>query len=242
MKKLKLALFFLFLLFISCAKDNVDNSDDKYKYPDVAVKVKGVYTIDKVFDFINSFDIEVASINSPVYTSDLPSDSLQYVLDYLNAKAYTHNGNGMLVSGYLDYKTKVITIFPTLFNMKNTTYQADWLESMKILKLKEDTVSTTAGYMIDFHVGLFLYAGMEYRIKRLCADCNVSESRAQKMIEESDKKRSDYFHQFTGKMWTDATQYDLTLRTDILGPERTLERLIMLAQEVLTHKEAKIIV
>jgi|GEM_PF-841452 len=152
MKKLKLALFFLFLLFISCAKDNVDNSDDKYKYPDVAVKVKGVYTIDKVFDFINSFDIEVASINSPVYTSDLPSDSLQYVLDYLNAKAYTHNGNGMLVSGYLDYKTKVITIFPTLFNMKNTTYQADWLESMKILKLKEDTVSTTAGYMIDFHV------------------------------------------------------------------------------------------
>jgi hypothetical protein len=152
MKKLKLALFFLFLLFISCAKDNVDNSDDKYKYPDVAVKVKGDYTIDKVFDFINSFDIEVASINSPVYTSDLPSDSLQYVLDYLDAKAYTHNGNGMLVSGYLDYKTKVITIFPTLFNMKNTTYQADWLESMKILKLKEDTVSADAGYMIDFHV------------------------------------------------------------------------------------------
>ncbi len=92
------------------------------------------------------------------------------------------------------------------------------------------------------HVGLFLYAGTEYRIKRLCADCSVSESRAQKMIEESDKKRSDYFHQFTGKMWTDATQYDLTLRTDILGPERTVERLIMLAQEVLAHKEAKIVV
>ncbi len=92
------------------------------------------------------------------------------------------------------------------------------------------------------HVGLFLYAGMEYRIKRLCVDCNVPESRAQKMIEESDKKRSDYFHQFTGKMWTDATQYDLTLRTDILGPEKTVERLIMLAQEVLTQKEAKIIV
>ncbi len=152
MKKIKLALFFLFLLFISCAKDNVDNSDDKYKYPDVAVKVKGDYTIDKVFDFINSFDIEVASINSPVYTSDLPSDSLQYVLDYLNTKANTHNGNAWFVSGYLDYKTKVITIFPRLFNMKNTTYQADWLESMKILKLKEDTVSTTAGCIIYFHV------------------------------------------------------------------------------------------
>jgi len=92
------------------------------------------------------------------------------------------------------------------------------------------------------HVSLFLHAGMEFRIKRVCADCGVSETRAQKMIEESDKKRSGYIHQFTGKLWTDATQYDLCIRTDILGPGRTVERLITLAEEVLAQKEAKIIV
>jgi CMP/dCMP kinase len=92
------------------------------------------------------------------------------------------------------------------------------------------------------HVSLFLHAGLEFRVKRLCENCNVSEARAQKMIAESDKKRSEYFHLFTGKIWTDATQYDLALRTDILGPEKTLERLIMLAEEVLARKEAKIIV
>jgi len=155
MKILRLTLIIFSLSFISCEKEKVDdlaNSDEKYVPTDVLVKIKGYYTINKVFDFINSFDHEVENIHSQTYTSDLPSDSLQYVLDYLNAKTYTNDGNAWFVNGYLHYQTKVITIFPRLFNMKNTTYQADWLESMEILKLKEDTVSETAGCIIFFHV------------------------------------------------------------------------------------------
>lgn len=91
------------------------------------------------------------------------------------------------------------------------------------------------------HASLFLHAGMEFRIQHLCKTCNVTEVKALKMIAESDKKRSEYYHQFTGKLWTDATQYDLALRTDILGPERTVGRLIDLIEEVLTQKEANIV-
>ena len=155
MKILRLALIIFSLTLFSCEKENVDdieNSDEQYVPTDVLVKIKGHYTIDKVFDFINSFDHDVENIQSQTYTSDLPSDSLQYVLDYLNAKTYTNDGNAWFVSGYLHYQTKVITIFPRLFDMKNIAYQDDWLESMGILKLKEDTSSETAGCIIYFHV------------------------------------------------------------------------------------------
>ena len=155
MKTLRFILIILSISLIGCEKDEVtdlDNSDEKYVPTDVLVKVKGYYTIDKVFEFINDFDHEVENIHSQVYTSNLPSDSLQYVLDYLNAKSYTNDGNTWFVNGYLHYQTKVITIFPRLFNMKDTTYQTDWLKSMEILKLQEDTEGETAGCIIYFHV------------------------------------------------------------------------------------------
>lgn len=140
MKAFRLTLIILTLSLFSCEKEkieDIDNSDEKYVPTDVLVKIKGYHTIDKVFDFINSFDHEVENIHSQTYLSDLPSDSLQYVLDYLNAKTYTNDGNAWFVNGYLHYQTKVITIFPRLFDMNNTTYQSDWLESMEILKLKK---------------------------------------------------------------------------------------------------------
>ncbi|HET6559873.1 MAG TPA: hypothetical protein VFG54_21280 [Prolixibacteraceae bacterium] len=147
-------LILLALLFalVGCEKNNNDTSVEKFVPTDVLVKIKGYYTIDKVFDFINSFEHEVENIHSQVYTSDLPSDSLRYVLDYLNAKPYTHDGNAWLVVGYQHYQTKVITIFPKFFNIKNADFQKDWLESMEILKLNEQTEGETNGCIIYFHV------------------------------------------------------------------------------------------
>lgn len=133
---------------MGCEKTDIDYSDEKFVPTDVLVKIKGYYTIDKVFDFINSFKHDVENINSQVYISNLPSDSLQYVLDYLNAKPYTNNGSAWRVNGYLHYQTKAITIFPRFFNIRNVDYQKDWLESMEILKLKEQT----KGCIIFFHV------------------------------------------------------------------------------------------
>jgi cytidylate kinase len=89
------------------------------------------------------------------------------------------------------------------------------------------------------HVSLFLYASMDFRIKRLCADCSVSETRAQKMIEESDKKRSSYVHQFTGEMWMDATKYDLSVRTDILGVEESAVGIIKFVERLIAEKESR---
>jgi len=145
-----LIFFFSALLLFGCGKETLDNTPRIIK-TDVLVKVKGDITIDKVFEFINAYPHEVENIQSRVYTSNLPQDSLQYVLDYLNKKPYT-NSKGWAVTGYLHYQSKEITIFPRLFEMKNVDFQNDWIKTMKILGLKEQNNSEKSGSIIYFHV------------------------------------------------------------------------------------------
>lgn len=157
MKKLFWILNISLFALISCEKDD-DIGDNEVKFDlrfvptDVIVKTKGYYTIDKVFEFINLFNHEVESIRCSAYTSTLPSDSLNYVLNYLNTKTYTHDGERWYVTGYLHYATQVITIFPKLFDIKNLDNQADWLQSMDFLNLREQTDKEVSGNTIYFHV------------------------------------------------------------------------------------------
>lgn len=90
------------------------------------------------------------------------------------------------------------------------------------------------------HISLFLHACTPFRIQRLCEDCGVSETRAQKMIVESDKKRSEYVHQFTGQIWMDATKYDLAVRTDILGVEECTEGIIRVVEKIIAKKTCEV--
>ena len=121
---------------------------DQYTPMDVSVGTKNYFTIDKVFDFINSLDLDVKEIIYGHFRSTMSSDSLQYILDCLNAKPYTNDGNSWWTTGYLHYLTNQICISTTWFNMKNKAYQADWLNSMKEYKLIEDL----SGYVIHFRV------------------------------------------------------------------------------------------
>ena len=123
-----------------------------YNPMDVIVKTKNYFTIDKVFDFINSFDHDVKEIQYGHFMSTMPSDNLQYILDCLNTKPYTNDGNGWWTTGYLHYLTNQIHVFPKLFNMKNKDYQSDWLNSMKDFKLIENLSYEHSGYVIYFQV------------------------------------------------------------------------------------------
>jgi hypothetical protein len=62
-------------------------------------------------------------------------------------ETYTHDGNWWGVTGYLHYLTNQITIFPQLFNMKNSEYQLDWLKSMNDYELVEH-----GGHIIRFQI------------------------------------------------------------------------------------------
>ena len=120
-------------------------------YHGIFVKTNKDFTINKVFDLINSLDLDAEFINYGVYVSTMLPDKLQYVLDNLNAKPYTGDSNTWRqVTGYLHFSTNQITIFPPLFNMNNKDYQADWLQTMKDYELVEHFIHDHSGYVIEF--------------------------------------------------------------------------------------------
>lgn len=72
------------------------------------------------------------------------------------------------------------------------------------------------------HVSIFLHGNIVFRKARLQKLYNVSEEVAEKMIVQSDEERSYYNNRFTGKKWTDATQYDISIDTSKTGVDKSV--------------------
>ncbi len=136
MKKIILGILTIGIL-LSCNSDDSETDKREFVPREVSVGIKSGTNINAIFEFINQFDHIVDRIISLTFTSDLPTDNLQYVIDFLNEKNYTNDGKTWFVTGYLHYQTNQVTIFPKLFDMNNKEYQNDWLNSMQTLKLKE---------------------------------------------------------------------------------------------------------
>ena len=116
-----------------------------------AVVVSTSYDInvstEQIFKFINLFDHKVTLIEmyTGAYTSNMPSGSLQDILDNLNVKSYVR------VHGSLDMGR--IIIIPWLHNMENKDYQADWLKTMSDYNLCEwNRYAIWHGFTIYFDV------------------------------------------------------------------------------------------
>lgn len=136
----------------SCSNDDSETNTEEFVPGEVSVGIKSGTNINEIFNFINQFDHKVEKINGLTFTSNLPSDSLQYILDFLNKKSYTNDKTNRFTTGYLHYQTNVITIFPKLFHMNNGDYQNDWLKSMETLRLKEKHTTDLNSSILLFHV------------------------------------------------------------------------------------------
>lgn len=66
-------------------------------------------------------------------------------------------------------------------------------------------------------LNVFIYADIEYRIKRISRIYNCNEGKAKDMISKTDKKRKNYYNYFTNKTWSDVNSYDLCLNSATLG-------------------------
>jgi cytidylate kinase len=73
------------------------------------------------------------------------------------------------------------------------------------------------------HVSIYLHGDVTFRKGRIQKLYNVSEEVAGGMIAQSDKERSHYNHTFTGKEWTDARQYDISIDTSKIGADKSIE-------------------
>ena len=142
------------LLVINCQNDDIkgDIETREFTPTDVFVGIRDGAGINQIFNFINEFEHDVENLNSITFTSELPATNLQYVLDYLNDKPYTNDGEDWFVTGSLHYQTNQITVFPRLFEINNTEYQEDWLSAMILLKLKKKNDAGLGGGIIHFNV------------------------------------------------------------------------------------------
>ncbi len=76
------------------------------------------------------------------------------------------------------------------------------------------------------HLSIFLHSDITFRIKRVQELYNVTEKIAEKMVIKSDKERAQYYHIYTGKEWTDARQYDISINTSKIELDKCV-KLIM---------------
>jgi cytidylate kinase len=76
------------------------------------------------------------------------------------------------------------------------------------------------------HVSIFLHSDITFRKSRIQSLYNVSEEVAGKMIAQSDKERALYHHTFTGKEWTDARRYDISINTSKIGLDKSVELIL----------------
>lgn len=73
------------------------------------------------------------------------------------------------------------------------------------------------------HISIFLHGDITFRKGRIQNLYNVSEAVAGKMIVQNDKERTLYHHTFTGKEWTDARRYDISIDTSKMGVDKSIE-------------------
>lgn len=74
-------------------------------------------------------------------------------------------------------------------------------------------------------VNLFITAPLEFRISQVIDRQGVLRAEAQKIIEQGEAHRAEYYNYFTGKKWGHATSYDLCIDSSVLGLMET-ERFI----------------
>ena len=72
-------------------------------------------------------------------------------------------------------------------------------------------------------VRTFIYASPEYNLKHVIERGAHPGSDVEKFIQQTDKKRSEYYRYYTGHEWSDARNYDLCLNSEKLGDEGCVE-------------------
>lgn len=72
-------------------------------------------------------------------------------------------------------------------------------------------------------INIFVTADMDDRVKRISSLLNISQKEAEKMCNDGDKNRANYYNFYTAKSWGKATSYDLCINSSVLGIDATIE-------------------
>ena len=97
-------------------------------------------------------------------------------------------------------------------------------------------VGRNADYILrefDHCLRVFVHADFEWRYDRMLGMMeDVDPEKLRANIKAVDKTRSTYCTHYTGRHYADATNYDLTLNTSLLGIDFALEEILRAAERI----------
>ena len=70
---------------------------------------------------------------------------------------------------------------------------------------------------------LFIYADMDYRIKRVIESKDIKDSKAEHIIDKTDKSRANYYNFYSGKKWGLTENYDLCINRTRLTTQQVVD-------------------
>ena len=80
-------------------------------------------------------------------------------------------------------------------------------------------------------IKVFVYSGMEDKIKRATQIYGYEEDKAKKEIERIDKLRANHYKHYTDKDWKDFSNYDICINSDLLGVEKSADVICYMVKE-----------
>ena len=80
-------------------------------------------------------------------------------------------------------------------------------------------------------IHIFVTSELEKRVSFLRSlHPDISQTQAEKLINKTDKRRSDYCYFFSGERWDDPDNYDLVFKTELLGIDASAQMLKTLVE------------
>lgn len=100
------------------------------------------------------------------------------------------------------------------------------LQSTVILEVAAEADGVFVGRCADYilaeryePVKIFIHAPFDDRVVVTEKEYTLSKSHAETLVKKSDKKRASYYSFYTGKVWGEASNYDLTINSSALNAE-----------------------
>ncbi|MBP3272323.1 MAG: cytidylate kinase-like family protein [Ruminococcus sp.] len=139
---------------------------------------------------------------------------------------------GVYKGGIIDPSSKEFTSDRNLFN-----FQA---KIIRELAEKEPAVivGICADYILrdkDDVIKLFIYCDEQTAVHNVIEAYGGEEKDAKKLIEKTDKTRSEYYKHYTGREWTDARNYNICLDTSRLDYD-TCVKIILGYIDIITKR------
>ena len=106
---------------------------------DLSIGIVDSVTINEAWELVNSFDLKITDAWGHKYLSNLPNDSIDYIINYLNKKPYINDGRWKAVKNgnvYIDRNFNKISVSCRLTDVL-PEIQEDWLKVVEVLKLYE---------------------------------------------------------------------------------------------------------